>query len=316
MNDRTPQDFAKKNPDHYYMDGQTVDFNAKFVDPRSGAELEHPHDPQAQAKDVIQCRCTYAVTNKRDKNGRLIRKPANGLPSIPTQNIPVINRPIEPEPIRAFVPAKTIKEAEERLNSFSIKVNAKSMKIEHLNKILEAVDKVPKGARPTVITDKTGYEQLFGKKISRKSSEFQGMAQTVEVFDRAALDYKVEKVLVINSREFKTPLEIAEKKRAYNDYYAKIKDGKKWYFNEFEGSTHYHEMAHLYDRNISNKTEWVQLTDKWHRESKVDMIKVTNGDFSGQNGSEAFAEAFASYYGNNKGGLPDYIVSYLDKILK
>jgi hypothetical protein len=75
MNDRTPQDFAKKNPDHYYMDGQTVDFNAKFVDPRSGAELEHPHDPQAQAKDVIQCRCTYAVTNKRDKNGRLIRKP-------------------------------------------------------------------------------------------------------------------------------------------------------------------------------------------------------------------------------------------------
>jgi len=75
MNDRTPQDFAKKNPDHYYMDGQTVDFNAKFVDPRSGVELEHPHDPQAQAKDVIQCRCTYAVTNKRDKNGRLIRKP-------------------------------------------------------------------------------------------------------------------------------------------------------------------------------------------------------------------------------------------------
>jgi hypothetical protein len=75
MNDRTPQDFAKKNPDHYYMDGQTVDFNAKFVDPRSGTELEHPHDPQAQGKDVINCRCTYAVTNKRDKNGRLIRKP-------------------------------------------------------------------------------------------------------------------------------------------------------------------------------------------------------------------------------------------------
>lgn len=64
----------KDKADHWHLDGQTVDFNAKFVDRRSGAELEHPHDPQAKAVDVIRCRCTFAIINKRDKNGNLIRK--------------------------------------------------------------------------------------------------------------------------------------------------------------------------------------------------------------------------------------------------
>ncbi len=64
----------KDKADHWHLDGQTVDFNDKFVDRRSGTELDHPHDPQAKAVDVIRCRCTFAITNKRDANGRLIRK--------------------------------------------------------------------------------------------------------------------------------------------------------------------------------------------------------------------------------------------------
>ena len=305
----------KDKADHWHLDGQTVDFNDKFVDSRSGSELDHPHDPQAKAVDVIRCRCTFVIVNKRDANGRLIRKNTGMvLPISRPLNIPP---PPPPQEVRTgFVPARTIKEAEDRMKLLNIRLNAKSMRIEHLNKVLEAIDKVPKNARPTIISDKAGYEQLLGKKITRKSSEFQGMAQKIEVFDRASLSYKFEKVLVINSREFKTPLEIVEKKKAYNEYYAKIKDGKKWYFNEFEGSTHYHEMGHLYDINVSNKAEWIELTNRWHKESNTDMIKVTSGDFSGKNGSEAFAEAFAAYYGNNKIGLPNYIVSYLDKILK
>lgn len=64
----------KDKADHWHLDGQTVDFNDKFVDSRSGSELDHPHDPQAKAVDVIRCRCTFAVINKRDANGNLIRK--------------------------------------------------------------------------------------------------------------------------------------------------------------------------------------------------------------------------------------------------
>jgi hypothetical protein len=143
------------------------------------------------------------------------------------------------------------------------------------------------------------------------------MALKTEVFDKKSMSYRQEKVLVINSREFKTPSSISERKIKYNEYYSSIKNGDKWYLNTFDGSTHYHEMGHLYDTNISTRKEWVDISHKWHNETKSDMIKVSKGgDFRGENGSEAFAEAFASYFGNNKIGLPNYIIEFFEKNIK
>jgi hypothetical protein len=232
-----------------------------------------------------------------------------------------IPQPPKPAPIietpKVFKPAITIDEAKTRIESFNIKINANSMKIEHLNKTLEAIETVPINARPTSIFDKAGYEQNFGRKISRKASEFQGMALKTKVFDKNTMSYKFEKVLVINSREFKTPTEITARKIKYNELYSKVKNGNKWYLNEFDGSTHFHEMGHLYDENISTKKEWIEITNKWYNETKADMIKVSKGgDFRGENGSEAFAEAFASYFGNNKQNLPSYVIDYFEKNIK
>ncbi len=191
------------------------------------------------------------------------------------------------------------------------------MKIDHLNKILEATEIVPIKARPTNIYDRAGYESTYGRKINRKSSEFQGMAMKAEVFDKKTMQFSQEKALIINSREFKTPTDITLKKIKFNDYYSSQKEGNKWYLNTFDGSTHYHEMGHLYDVNISNKKEWIDITNKWHIETKADMIKVSKGgDFRGENGSEAFAEAFASYFGNKKQGLPNYVIDFFDKNIK
>ena len=69
-----PMNGQKDKADHWHLDGQIVDFEAKFIDPRSGSELEHPHDPEGKAVDVIRCRCTFAITNKRDEQGRLVRR--------------------------------------------------------------------------------------------------------------------------------------------------------------------------------------------------------------------------------------------------
>jgi hypothetical protein len=69
-----PFNGQRDKADHWDMDGQLVDVNKKFIDPRNGVELNHPHDPEAGAADVINCRCTYAVVAKRDENGRMIRK--------------------------------------------------------------------------------------------------------------------------------------------------------------------------------------------------------------------------------------------------
>ena len=34
--------------------------DAKFIDPRSKEEVEHPSDPKASVAMVINCRCTFA----------------------------------------------------------------------------------------------------------------------------------------------------------------------------------------------------------------------------------------------------------------
>jgi hypothetical protein len=71
----------KLNPekaDHIRMNGQTVDFNQTFIDPSNGVQMLHPHDSNAPASEIINCRCDYAVTNKRDSEGRLIRKQPSG----------------------------------------------------------------------------------------------------------------------------------------------------------------------------------------------------------------------------------------------
>ena len=64
----------KDKKDHYHMDGQVVDFEADFRDPRSGERIAYPLAPSGSAAMVINCRCTWASIPKRDANGRLIRK--------------------------------------------------------------------------------------------------------------------------------------------------------------------------------------------------------------------------------------------------
>jgi hypothetical protein len=64
----------KDKKDHYHMDGQVVDFVDDFRDPRSGERIAYPLAPSGSAAMVINCRCTWAATPKRDANGRLIRK--------------------------------------------------------------------------------------------------------------------------------------------------------------------------------------------------------------------------------------------------
>jgi hypothetical protein len=127
--------------------------------------------------------------------------------------------------------------------------------------------------------------------------------------------YVRKKIIAINSN-FKNIYDMSLKKIKYNDIYSKQMKGRKWYFNTFNGSTHYHEMGHIYDKTkkISTKKEWIDIANKWHNESEIDMIKVSKGgDFSSENGSEAFAEAFASYFGNKSIGLPNYIVEFFIK---
>ena len=65
-----PEDHAS----HKGLDGQVVDYEDVFRDPRNGDELMFPGDPNALPESTINCRCSAPVTAKLDQNGRLIPK--------------------------------------------------------------------------------------------------------------------------------------------------------------------------------------------------------------------------------------------------
>jgi len=79
---RNPKQQPSK-ADHWLLDNQTVPVQAMFTDPTTGHQLMHPHDKvNGRAVDVINCRCTFAVTNIRDAEGRLVRKPAASVQNV------------------------------------------------------------------------------------------------------------------------------------------------------------------------------------------------------------------------------------------
>lgn len=59
---------------HVGLDGQVIDYEDVFTDPRNGDKLRYPGDPNASAESTVNCRCNIAVVAKVDQNGRLIPK--------------------------------------------------------------------------------------------------------------------------------------------------------------------------------------------------------------------------------------------------
>jgi len=286
--------------DHAAVNGIVIPF-ADYFDV-NGYKMMQPGDRggrdgnlKTPAKEVCNCRCTVLMI------------PVTGVGSLQ----PVITRP-------SFVPAKTVKEAEDRMLQLGVKkADIGSYSNEHFNQMLRAIESVPKKAIPTIVTDKKGYDSLSNLKIKRGQKEWMGLSQSMQILDRSTFTYNYEKIVVINSKGFRTAKAMTERKIEYNNYYSSVKNGKKWYFNEFDGATHFHELGHVYDNsNVSTRQEWIDIANKWHKESNVDLLKVTTGEWKGVNGSEAFAEAFASYYGNDKKGLPNYVVDYFEKNIR
>lgn len=82
MDMRTRGTEPKDHANHRALDGSVIDSGDTWVDPRNGDILRFPGDPNASAASVINCRCTAALTAKRDSNGRLIPKKKKSLISV------------------------------------------------------------------------------------------------------------------------------------------------------------------------------------------------------------------------------------------
>lgn len=67
---------------HRSLDKLQVDLLEAFHDTRNGEPIMFPGDPNASAGNTINCRCTLGFVPKKDKDGRLIRKPAPAVEGV------------------------------------------------------------------------------------------------------------------------------------------------------------------------------------------------------------------------------------------
>jgi hypothetical protein len=216
-----------------------------------------------------------------------------------------------------FVAAKSIQEAEQRINSVGVKYfNSKGFSLDHANASLRALESIPSKAIPDALGNGKAFQDFTKSALGRKANQWYGIS--VEYPDlykegRSVLKFGEErgwfKVVGINSREYPTIESITIKKLQINETYNK-KFGKNYFFNTNGELTHFHEYGHIYKKESYGqafKTEWDQLSRKWYFEAKCDVLKSE---------SEAFAEAFADYFGNDAKRLPEYIKDFFIKNVK
>lgn len=211
-----------------------------------------------------------------------------------------------PETISSkYVPAKTIKEAEDFAKQNGVKyADYSKLPLETANKLNEALSTLPEDVRPVFVGDSVTLEKYWGGKLPRSSRNYYGV--TMQIFDGVHLgfgngvDFDANGYMVGISSSYKTSAKITASKlksqKVYQDKY-----GRKWFFNENGESTPFHEMGHVYANTKGLPKGFEEAAERWAKEAKCDMLKKP---------SEAWAEAWGAYFtGNND--LPDYISSFV-----
>lgn len=204
-----------------------------------------------------------------------------------------------------FIPAKSIKEAEEYAASHGVKYAVYSnLPLETANALNQALTTLPDDVRPVFMGASSTLEQYWGGKLPRGSKQYYGV--TIETHDGIHLgygngvDFETEGYMVGISSSYKTADKITKAKEAEQARYYD-RHGRKWFYNVSGETTAAHEMGHVYTHVKGLPKGFEEAAAKWAKEAECDMLKKP---------SEAWAEAWAAYHtGSNT--LPDYIQVYI-----
>ena len=248
----------------------------------SGTSTEYPALDDAIADGLYHPNCrhylAYVSASTDDLKKQAEEKSANRIATkqeqlrrIEADKVkPPVKVPVTPPTPGAFVPAKTIEEAEAVAVSRGATLDLDGMSLEKANSINAAIAAVPDAAIP---------DYAIGGASKYKNEFF--------------------------STAYRTPADITKrKKKANRGRRGSFKQDAFW---SVDGElTPFHEFAHVYDkgRRISSGTEWSDLSKLWYRDSKASSLRTP---------SEAWAEAFADYFGKAGKRLPVPVKAFMDK---
>ena len=251
-------------------------------------------------------------------------------------NLPEPPKFVAPEV--GFKAAKNIAEAKKRAEALGVDVfRTKGLNIDYANNILEVLETVPAAARPNIISDFTNYGKISGRKLGPQGNRNFGLHNNRDGFkinkneitpaieskykvlksqytDEATIDNYLS-IVSFNSRKFKKPIDIVNRKIEVEDFFNKKNES---YFIDSalkdERFTIFHEFGHVYDANkrLTGKKDSLHWAfHRWHTQTKIGHLKENQFGYS-----EAFADAFADYFTTGGKNLPPYLMEEMDKILK
>jgi hypothetical protein len=303
---------GRTRPHHRQVNQSIVPMDDRFTVGES--LMLFPGDKAGGAAECVQCRCTHAFIPRRDERGRLIR--INAAPS----NKPVLfTSPLSnnsPSSKPQFVPAKTVSEAAERMKAKGVKFfEQRGYTLDHANASLKAIESIPSKAIPDALGNGKAFAEFTNRPIGRKANEWYGISidypdlyangRLTTPFGAAPKTYQI---VGINTNGYSIE-GLTARKTKYNEWY-QSKFGKEHFFNTNGELTHFHEFGHIYDNKYMSpaiKAQWETISGDWYREGKYDVLKSKR---------EAFAEAFADYFGNEAKRIPSYIKDFFDKNIK
>jgi len=212
-----------------------------------------------------------------------------------------------------FTPATSIKEAEVFAKNNGVKYpEFTGMGIEQANNFNLALSKVPTKAKPDFVANGAEWKKATDGIIGRKKDQWYGASSHTislryknEVYLSGALEGDFQ-TIAINARQYKTIDSISERKKYIQNKY-KEQTGNSFFLNTNGKFLPLHEMGHTYSNKKYLPKKWEELSARWHKETKIDLLK---------NNREAFAEGFADYLGNDGKKLPSYIKDFMDDFIE
>jgi len=202
-------------------------------------------------------------------------------------------------------PVPTPPDATTQIMDMAPKSNLRGWSNEHKTTMAEVLSTIPPQGRPNFVGSGAEFAKMWGHKLTRKANQWYGVSLTHLDVNFKTLLEETNRMVAINVRQFKTPDLITKAKVATQKRYRE-KFGRDYFYNTTGRLSHYHETGHTFDQRFGMSNNWKQLTQRWYRDQPYDVLKSE---------SEAWAEAWADYFGNGAKRIPDYIKKEIDERL-